>query len=318
MSRTADELLEGIKVRISMVTSQALLQEDEILGFADKIIESRIVPLIMRSGGDFLVATYDQDLVASQVEYPIHYRSVGRTVREAQILDTDDNVVSDLPIVPLEDAYRYQQSTGGSWVCYFKGDKIVIAPPPETGTTDQLRQFYYLKPSRLIESTSARQVTAITSTTVTLSGDDLPDDMDTVGDEVDFIQQDSGCSLLAMDKAITNTAGQVLTFATGAIPTGLAVGDWVAPATKSPMIMLPDECFDLLEAMAAQRCLIAKSDFEGARELKEDIDGARKDLVDLLQPRLKGEPMPIVNERGLMRGRLGMRRYGIFSSISEE
>ncbi len=291
-----------------MVASQSRLSDLNILDFADKISTSHIVPIINSLKQEFFITSSVETLVAAQSHYSIHYRAVGRTVRELQILDEDDDVICDLPLVSLEDAYRNETPVAGPYSSHFEGDKIVILPTPATGVTDQLKQFFALKQSRLIKTTEARTVVSKTATTITLSGTDLPDEF--IADAlVDFIQRKSGCSILGMDKAIVSVLGQVVTFATGDIPTALAVGDYLAPAEYSPMIMLPDEAFDLLEVMTAQRCLRAGSDFEGANAFEDDRKEAKTNMIDLLTPRQKGEPVVIINQRGLLRGRQGYSRF---------
>lgn len=307
MTKTADDLVTAVKRRGSIVSAQVLLLDSDMLALADEVISLHLVPLLMRTAQDFFVTTTTTSLVAAQTDYDIPYRAIGRTVRDIKVLDSTGDTICDLPMVDIEEEHLYQ-SVAAPYAGYFKGDKLVIRPTPATGVTDVLKFWYPLKPSKLVLLADAAVVASTTSTTVVVST--IPATFVT-GETFDFIQAESGNSIMGMDKTCTTVSSTTITFASGDIPTDLAAGDYVALDGQSPVIMLPDEAFPLLVTQTLQWCLNAKGDLEGANSLEALRKEQEKNLIDMVQPRQKGEVRPVVNQYGLLRGRRSAFR-GLF------
>jgi hypothetical protein len=306
MAKTADELLAGIKKRIVIPASQALLTDPEILSYADMVTSSYLVPVIRSTAQEYFVTKTTTPTVANQAEYAIPYRAIGRTLRDLKIADTGGSV-RDMPLIALEDAHLY--SFGGTVPTghYFQGDRIVLLPTPQTADLT-LHIFWEMPPGKLALVDNCARVTGITATTVTVSA--APSTI-TTGTVVDFIAGQSGNSTLAFDKTVSNVAATTYTFATGDIPATLAIGDYVAPQGCTPYVQLPNEAMSLLETATDQRILNTIGDFEGAGRLEEDRKREDKDLKILLEPRNQGENAVFINRRGLLRGSrsLNFRRW---------
>lgn len=308
MAKTADRLLEGIKRRVVLPSSQPLLEDEDMLEVADDVIEQVIVPLLLSVRQDFLVTDpYEQATVEDQEAYDIPYRSIGRGLRDLK-LEESGGSVRDLVLIKPEDSHLWV-ATGTPTAFYFRGDKVVVVPAPSSATLTLLMS-YNLAPSRLVLTDQAAVVTGTTATTVSVSS--IPTTI-TTGTVVDFIQARSGSSILAMDKTVTNATGTTLTFASGVIPSTLGAGDYVSVYQTTPVIPIPNEAYPLLETSTAKRILNMIGDFEGARALAEEESDAEKHLKMILEPRIQGEPTKIINRNGLLRGRRVGWRRGIFS-----
>jgi hypothetical protein len=300
MAMTADRLLAGIKRRVTIPSNQILMEDTDFLAIADDMISSRIVPLMESVNQDYLVTRTTEALVASQSEYSIPYRAVGRALRELKIADSSGNV-RNLPLISLEDSHTYAQSTLSAGF-YFLGDKIRLVPdiPSSLSSDTSLEMWYRLPPSKLVTVSSAALVTVVNDPNVTVSN--VPSTIIT-GSVIDFVQGKSGSSLYAIDETITNVSGTTITFGAGVIPSSLAAGDYISLAGYSPVInFVPNECYSLIEGLVAQRVLKAIGDFEGARDIAEDIAEDIKNIKMLLEPRIDGEPTIIINRSSLVRG----------------
>lgn len=302
MAKTADRLLEGVKRRVVLPASTPLMQDADLLAFADDVTASYLVPCLMSVNQEFFVYKTLTDVVVGQAEYRIPYRSIGRTLRDLKL--TLNGSVRDLVNIYLEDAHLYR--TGEVVGFYFRGDRYVLVPTPQS-TGQQVEEWYNLAPSALVELDNAAVVTSFTATTVTVSS--VPGTI-TTGTLVDFIQGKSGAPLLKMDATVTNVASTTLTFDPDVIPTDLAVGDYLSLAQTTPVIMLPDEAYPLLETATSIRVLNAIGDFEGAGRLAEDKAREEKDLKLMIAPRNEGENQVVINRRGLLRGRTTVYRRG--------
>ena len=303
MAKTADRLLEGLKRRGIVPSSQPLFTDTDFLAVADDVIQESLVPLLIAIRQDFFVTTTSVTTTAARAEYDIPYRAIGRTLRDLKRVDSG-GTTKDMALIALEDEHLFQ-SSATTHSFYFKGDKIVVVPPPTTSTMT-LQMWWECPPSRLVTEDQAGVVASSTATTVTLAS--VPSTI-TSGTKVDFVQGKSGNSLLAMDKTVVSVAGTTLTLASGDIPTSLASGDYVSAAETSPVIMLPNECYPLLESLTAKRILVALGDIDGGKILDDAIAAGEKNLKMLLEPRVKGEATIIINRKGLLRSaRLPYRR----------
>lgn len=313
MSVTSDQLVKGVKRRITMPASQSLLNNADILEVADSIISSRLLPLLESTNQEYFVRVVNVPLVANESEYDIPYRAAGRALREIK-LRLSPTSITNIAMIALEDAQVYQPSSQTVGF-YFLGDKIKLVPAaPSSITPGQSLEIYYrLPPSKLVPVSSAMQVVSVAGNDVTVSY--VPNTY-TAGTLVDFIQGLSGNSIYDMDVAIQGIAGNVVSFATGAVPLKLIPGDYICLAGFSPVInFIPNECHSLIESYTAQRVCNIVGDFEGAGVITQtDIPTEEKYLKLLLEPRIDGEPTVIINRYGLVRGNKFSQRSWLYGS----
>jgi len=128
MAKTGDQILVGIKRRMTIPQSQPLLSNDDILAVTDDVIQSRLVPVLISMRQDFFVVTKDVPIVTNQVEYDIPSRAVGRTLRDLKRKVAGQNKV-DVTMVGIEDEH-FSALTGIPSQFYFKGDKVCLSPRP--------------------------------------------------------------------------------------------------------------------------------------------------------------------------------------------
>lgn len=313
MAVTSDRLIAGVKRRITMPASQALLTNEDILEIADDIISSRMVPLLESVNQEYFVRVENQPLVASQSEYPIPYRAVGRALRELKLRSSPNNIMN-IAMIALEDAQIFQPSalTIGF---YFLGDKIKLVPdPPATISAGQSLEVYYrLPPSKLVPLSNAMLVTSVSAPNVVVQG--VPTGYE-AGVPIDFIQGRSGNSIYDMDINIQNVNGTTITFADGEVPSDLTVGDYICFAGYSPVInFIPNECYSLTESYTAQRVCNVVGDFDGGNVISQtDIPLEEKNMKMILEPRIDGEPTVVINRYGLVRGNKFSQRSWLYGA----
>lgn len=310
MAILANDLLTGVKRRISMPSSQVLLEDTDILALADGVISGTIVPLFESVDGDYFVTSSDITLVASTSEYDVPYRSIGRGLRELKLKDgTDTANIRNIAKISIEDAHLTASSALISGF-YFKNDRIHVVPdvPSSLTNTTYLEAWYRQPPNKLVATSSCATVSSATTTIVTV--DAVPSTISSAT-PIDFIQAKSGSRIYSIDKTPTGSSANTLTFTSGDIPTVLTAGDYIALAGYSPVInSIPNEAYSLVESLTCKRCLKAISDYEGAAALSEDIAEETKALLKLIEPRIDGEPTVIINRNSLVRrGKYNQRRW---------
>lgn len=309
MTVTTDQFVTNVKRRVTIPASQALLSDLDILAFADHQMKVRLLPMLTSLRQEFFVVKVDQPVTKNLATYKVPYRSVGRTLRDLKMVDQTGNITLDL-VQYAEEDISYINNAGGfvRRGFYFRGDNVVLVPIPDIdGLT--LEMWYELRPSRLVPVTYAAVVTGIAGTTVTCSN--ISSQFGTVGNilNVDVIDQNQGNSCLGFDLQATYATATEFTFAAGALPPTLAVGNYIAVSDTTPVVQLPDEVTVLLETLTAMRVCHAIGDFEGKQMLEAEAAQEEKALLLLLQPRIEGETQKIINRDGLLRrSRFNFRR----------
>lgn len=313
MAVTSDELVDGIKKRVTVPASQALISDADILTIANTMIRGRMIPLIESLSQEYFVRISLEDVVAGQSEYQIPYRAIGRKLRELKMLDAQTNV-RNLALISIEDSQMYETST----LCvgfYYKGDRFVLVPGvPDDITPDQTLQiWWYMPPNALCAVTDAAMVVSIAGATVTC--DTVPATV-TGASAIDFIQGRSGNTIFDFDVVPSSSTATTVVFASADdIPTELAAGDYIAAAGFSPVVnFLPNEAQPLLESYSAQRVCQRIGDFDGAKMIDPDISVEEKNLKLLLEPRIDGEPTIIINRYSLARGMKFAQRRWVYGS----
>lgn len=311
MAITSEKIVAGVKRRISMPANQVLLNDSDILQFADDIIQSEIIPTIETLNQDYFVYLSEIQLQPSKSKYQIPYRAIGRSLRELKIRNSN-NFYRNCPLISIENAYQYQ-----NWSVtvgfYFEGDQIRLIPNvPSTLPSDQfLSVWYMLPPSQLVPVSTVATVTQIIGDTVGV--DFVPDDI-TPTVLIDFVQGKSGNSIYSMDIEVIGTSSNAITFfSPSVIPSDLTAGDFICLAGTSPVAnFIPNECYPLIESLTSKRCLKAIGDYEGARMLEDDIQTERKNIQMILQPRIEGEPTIIINPYSIARSNLFNQRSWLY------
>lgn len=300
MTVTVDSFLSKVKRRITVPSNQVLLDNDSMLQMADDVTREQMIPLIMSVNQNYFVTVDEIPMVASQSVYSIPYRSIGRGMRDLKVMQTGDTTaISDMSLVALEDAHRFGNNANPPLYFYFRGDKFVLVPEPQSADYTLLC-YYNLQPSSYVMSTDAAQVVSIAGATVTCTT--VPSTM-TSGVSIDFIYGQSGCSVIDMDVDILSATGTTITFSSFSdIPTDLAAGDWISLSQTTPVIQFPDEAVPLLECWTAERICYAIGDFDGAQILVNRAEKIEENLKKVLTPRIEGAQTKIVNRRGLLRG----------------
>ena len=299
MTVTSDRFLQGLKRRITIPANQPLMTDQNFLDLANDVIRDRMVPLFLSTNQNYFVTYVDLPMTQGVKKYPIHYRAVGRALRDLKLKYNLDNIrMVDMRLIALEDEHLFINQTLPTGF-YFSGDSIMVVPEPNASTYI-MRQFFNLQPNRMVTMDQAAKVVAIAGNVLTV--DAIPTAM-IAPLKVDFIQGKAGCSTISYDVTLQGAASNQLTFASADDVAGVEVGDYVALAQETPVMQLPDEAQQLLETATADRVLYAIGDYEGSAAMQKDAKLQEANLLKIIQPRIEGEQTKIINRNGLLRGR---------------
>ncbi len=296
-------LLPSLKRRGMLPSTAETLAASDFLALADEELLTYVVPIMVACHEEYFVAAYDQSVVSGTSNYTITPRAMGGKLRDVQLSDGTGAYIPLPRIAPS--AVQGYTPTGSPEGYILRGNDVVLTPSP-TASTGTLRMLYFRRPGTLVDVSAAALITAInTGTKVVTLSTTIPSTFTTLV-TYDLIQGTPGFATRDIDLAVSAASGTSMTFS-AALPTGLAVGDFVALANQSPIPQIPVELHGLLAERVAFRALQALGDPK-AQSAFQVCEATRKNVLALLTPRSEGSSRPLVNYNG-PGFRRGSRRY---------
>jgi hypothetical protein len=286
-SYTTDDLLEQIKRKAFVPNSQSTFTDAELLSVATDEIHNTILPAVMSTREEFYVYSQDTEITQVTRQVDIPYRSVGLSLREASFVT--GNQERNLPRYDIEDKV-YDQVAGSMYGFYIQNNTINLMGS-EVGT---LRQYYYLRPGKLVVTNDAAQIVSIDSAnSVTLS--QIPEDWAT-GTVVDFVNHKAGFDVKQLENTITNITGLVVTFQDD-LSAGVAVSNWVTLEDTSPVPQMPIEFFQYLAEAATAYIMESLGDNDGYQRSLQRMQQMMKNAQKTISPRVDGQSKRFVPRR---------------------
>lgn len=287
---TTTDFLNSVRQRGGIPTStntNNVNNTTNLLALATEELHIKLLPLIMSVREEFYVATTDYTIVAGTAAYAIPSRASGMVLRDIQLVS--GTMVWQLEPIGPEDVSTTMQGTPTSY--YLQHNNIVLYPTPSSayGT---LRVTYYSRPNRLAPTSACAQITAINTSTFTVTVAAVPSTMatavtvDLIGAAVPYVTR-------AADSAIVSATATTITFAS--LPSDLAVGDWVALAEYSPIPQIPHEFQPVLAQMTAVKALESIGDLNGSANARKDLETLTKYALQMITPRNHGVGRKIIN-----------------------
>jgi len=305
---TTNELIEDIKQRASVPTSQSLFNEDRFVRFLSSKLRDNVVPLMLSVREDYFVTYVDLDvtnLTAETNKYSLPERAIGMKLKDVVLVDDRGNE-EQLPRLTYQDKalpghVDYQSLYG----FYVEGNSIRLFVQ-DSFVGETLRMYYYRRPNALVKTSNAGKILTIDSGTGVVTLDNAPTTW-TTATTFDLICGKPPFDSKSDDTAITAIGGFDLTFAT--IPEGLAVGDWVCEANESVIPQIPYEGFSLLVQLGVVKVLEALNDTRGWQTAVEDYKQMQMDVKTMLSPRVDEATLKTVSRNGVWRNG-GSNKWG--------
>ncbi len=279
----ADYLLESVKRRARTPISQATLDTWEILAIADEQIRGAIAPMMISLGEDYLTATSDQVISASDATYRPPHRAM--KLREVQFLDSVGKEI-DLPRIALEELPNQDDGF------YIVGNEVTLVNPAGwQGKT--LRMTYYLRPSRLVLGASTGIVSSVVYGTgaVTLYAASTAL---TGATRCDLVRGTPPFEVSALDVpcSVSGTAITITTPANIPADWGTA-GDIVTLPQQTPAPQIHPDLFGLLAQMVTVQVLDANGDQAGQQRAMAEMQRLEMEAKTILRNRVEGEAIPV-------------------------
>jgi hypothetical protein len=291
---SVNALLTSVKQRSMNADNQNLLSDSDIVRIASEELQGTLLPYILSVKQEYYVTNQDQTYVSGTTRYNIPQRATGTKLRDVMLVDNQGNEVL-LNFVNEEDmksSWAYAPYQFG-FVTTDYSINLVLGNNLGSGNYSYVRMKYFRRPNTLCTtgySGNAGQVISFNTVAKTITLDNAPTTW-TASTQFDIINSMPPFQSRVDDATITNISGFVLTF-TNDLPSGLAVGDWVSQANFSPIPQMPVECHRVLEVLTAARILQYTGD-PAFQVMQAMAEGMKRDLIQVLSPRVDGSPQKI-------------------------
>jgi hypothetical protein len=287
---STDALLTSVKTRAMTADNQNTFSDTDIVRIASEELQSVLVPYIESVKQEYFVVQNNQAFVQGTVNYTMPTRATGMKLRDVMLIDNMGNQVN-LPYINPENMKMSWAYAPYQFGFYPEDNHVVLTLGNLIGAANYsyVRMNYFRRPNTLCITSLAGQVLSIDTNTNEVTLDSAPTTW-TTATTFDAVNSMPPFQSRGEDLTISNIAGFVLTFDT--LPTGLSVGDWVSEANFSPIAQIPVECLRVLETLTAARLLQYSGD-PAWQVFQAQADAQKKDLIQVLSPRVDGAPAKI-------------------------
>lgn len=283
----------------------------ELLQIATEELETYLFPLIVSAQEDYYLRNQTFTLLSDSgattipvVEYRIPPRALGNALKDIIFIDTQGRPV-DVPRIPVTDLEQ------AAWGFLIEGQSVTYLNRQNRSDITSMVMKFVLSPGPLCANSEAALITAINGHALTLGITGTP--VWELGEAAegpapasflgatsfDLIKYTPGFEVVSFDAAGTCN-GTTLTL-TGAVPTYLAVGDYVALANTTPVPQCPVAMWGLLAQSIAAALLEGTGDAAGHEKALAKRQLIEDRTLPLIQNRVRGAPRSITPRNNFFR-----------------
>lgn len=271
-SYTTNDMINNILLTSHIALANSTFSAQDLVTLADRELRTPITNQILSTRQGFYLTYQDYGPTVDGL-YNIPPDCIAGSLENVELV-VDPTII---PVALIQESEQFSTNCpmATTYGFFMRGNKVQILPFPTVGVT---RLWYAQRPSQLILTTDACQITQISGATVTVSS--IPSQVQ-VGQLVDLLGDQPPFNILGT-QTILSITGMVITLDLSIDPVtmdpipivGLNVGDWVALTKTTCIPQIPVEFRILLEhRVVVQMCKI--------QGIKDKIVIAEKDLIDI-------------------------------------
>lgn len=285
---TASYLIAQLK-RYGFLGANSSLSDSDFISMLNDEAQTHVTALIKSVREQHLEVEEDVAIASGTASYQIPARAVANGLSLVSLLSAQSVPVT-LPRIDTAQVQNYG-ATGTPAAYETFGAAIVLHPTPVAAGTLRLR--YIRRLSRVVPEDECGLISAINTGTNVVTISAAVTGL-TSSTPLDLVRGSPGFDNLAIDRTAT-VASTSLTFAS--LPSGLAVGDYVALANETPIPQVPVELFPLLSKRVALAVATATSS-PNLKALSEEVKQLTDAALGLMTPRVSYAAKPIINYSG--------------------
>jgi len=312
MAHTTEDCIERIKRDGMVPISQNTFEENDLIGILNDKLKLKVVPQILSVRQEFFRTSKVIPLVTSVDRYPVPERAIGNSIKAVYYLADTSKPYERVPLGKMDiENWSGDASFSGQPTYYdMEGDEIVIPRP--TSVTGGLLVYYFQRPSELVATTECAKITGISSvggTTTFTVNTDLTGSL-AVGDKVDFLSANSPFLLWSQDVVITAITASTIAVATTGVSNDASVvepvvNDYICPAKKANIPMIPEEFIPQLCELAIAQCHKALGAQANRQMAKEEAAESAANGFKLIENRVESSPDVAYDRFGVINSLFG-------------
>jgi hypothetical protein len=283
---TTADLVDNVLLISHLPTGNNTFTATKIIQLADRELQTSIISQIQSTRGGYYLDYKDYAPTIDGL-YVIPRDCVAGTLENVELVS--DTGITPISLLEESEQFSTVSPSATSYGFFLRGNHVQILPTPGMGS---VRLWYIRRPSRLILSSLAAQVTGVVGNT--LSTFSLPTNL-TIGSEVDVVGDQPPFNILGTT-SITAITGTDITLSDPI--SNLNVGDWVALENQTPIPQIPVEFRALLE----QRVVVKIYELQGYSEkmklAQQKLQELEKAMFKLITTRVKTKTKVIMSVNG--------------------
>lgn len=303
---TSQNLIDSVKRRANIPDSQSMVDDSEILDYANEELALNLIPLVLSKHEDYFLIREEVSVVDGTLSYQIPYRALGNKLKQVAYIASDGRLI-ELTRVSLDQITDYRSGCGERY--HIEDENIVIDSSSTNLNYDTIAFFYNIRPNELVDSDRVSVITSIDRNVGIITVSTLPENFDS-STSIDFIKTKSPHRIIDYDitPTVIDTSNKYFTFDVDDIPSQLVVGDRICVASETDLINIPSELHVMLAEMVAARVLESIGDLENLSAVNKKIQKMESNAQYLLDNRVTDSPLKANHKKSLLRSNR-YRRY---------
>lgn len=308
---SVEELIENIKRRCSVPTSQLTFTQEDFALLANDELQGEVVPLMMSTREEYFVDYYDVSYPSDGIiEFPDN--TVASKVRTVAYLNpgTPLNLINiprvDLDVVAGIGSGGYVGGSIGTVGFYITGNKLNLFPNTGIPVGTNIRIYYYKRTLVLAAPSQYGQVITVDPMTNTVVLSFVPTTW-VIGTKLNSVKSTPGFEVTNEDLEITNLSAPSVILNS---VEGISVGDYVSELGFSAIPQIPIEAHPYLAQLTAAKCLESLGDKQGMEVALAKASALKNGLLVMMSQRVDGSTKKVINPSGGLRVGSGIGRFG--------
>lgn len=296
-SFATEQLIENIKRRCAVPTSQLTYTDEDFTDLANDELQGRVVPLIMSTREEYFLTYEDVTLSGNSVEIPED--AVGEKLRTVAIVTQQSPLVLvNIPRIDLDmvAGVGFTNPTTLSG-CFVQGNSLVIYPENSIPQGTTIRLYYYRRTMALASPSAYGKVVTVDQNTNTIQLSFLPYDWE-IGTVLNSVSGSSPFALTNSELTISATSSPSIVVDSAA---GISVGDYISAQGYSAVPQVPIEAHAYLAQLTAVKVLEGLGDREAMKAANAMAEILEKALLVMVSQRIDGSVKKVMNPNGGLR-----------------
>lgn len=304
---STEQLIENIKRRCSVPTSQLTFTDNDFALMANDELQGEVAPLIMSTREEYFVDYVDVVAPANGV-IPFPEETIGNKIRSVCYVQAGSPLILiNLPRISLDVVAGVGVSNYNALAGFFlQGNDLVLYPNTSVPVNTTIRIYYYKRTLVLASPSQYGRVISVDPNTNTVVLSFVPSEWE-VGDKLNSVGSKPPF-------AVTNASVEITTLSAPSVildsVEGIEVGDYISDLGYSAIPQVPIEAHSYLAQLTAAKCLEALGDTQGMQSALAKADKLKTALMVMISQRVDGSVKKIVNPNGGLRLNAGLGRWG--------